>query len=310
MPNFALIFIQTTFFYNEKLFLLGGKALSLGLLASFLFLCSCGGDDDDDSSSSGITVSGLDVVPTHIAPLSNTIGNTYKCGKNVAYFYSLIYHNPSYVESNTDDVIIAELKGESRANEVDDEETYYFSGLSSRTKYVICTVGCDKNGKTGKLNKTVVFTADTSNQPMVTIKNLDYVNGYYTWQTTPNSYATKYYQYVQRSNAKWKDDALLASYILRQADKKSEDVKLVSGEKEWKVSKGSESDICVVTWGMSIDGKMSGSLNKQYFSAGSSEQSIVREAPAADTESEEPMYVGGTRVAMPKKAEMPRYIYR
>ena len=289
----------------RNFFCVGGKALSLGLLVSSLFLCSCGGDDDDDSSSSSVTVSGLDVVPTHIAALSYSIGEDYKFGNKVEYYYSLIYYNPSYVESHTDDEIIAELKGQGRARKPDND-VYYFGDLSARTKYVICTVGCDKNGKTGKLNKTVVFTADTSNQPMVTIKNFDYVNGYYTWQTTPNSYATKYYQYVQRSNKTWKDYALLACYILCQADKKSDDVKLVSGEKEWKVSEGSESDICVVTWGMSIDGKMGGSL----VSANSSSQSIVREAPAADTESEEPMYVGGTRVAMPKKAEMPRYIYR
>lgn len=293
----------------RNFFCWGGKALSLGLLASSLFLCSCGGDDDDDSSSGSVTVSGLDVVPTHIAALSYSIGNDYKLGNKVEYYYSLLYYNPSYVESHTDDEIIAELKGQGRANKPDNE-VRYFSDLSARTKYVICTVGCDKNGKTGKLNKTIVFTASTDNQPTATVSSLAYANGYYTWNTTPNSYATKYYQYVQRSNATWKNDAHLACYILRQADKKSDDVKLVSGEKEWKVAKGSESDICVVTWGMSVDGKMGGSLNKQYVSAGSSSQSIVREAPAVDTESEEPMYVGGTRVAMPKKAEMPRYIYR
>lgn len=131
-----------------------------------------------ESGTSGLLTANCNVAPNMIVTLADGFAFDYTFGNNVSYYYVKLY-TPNMIARMTDAKIIAEMSAD-----IDDRDTpsdnYVTSwqNLDPLTDYTICTVGFDKNGNHGELQKRTLKTKSASNQALVTISNIKYSDTY------------------------------------------------------------------------------------------------------------------------------------
>lgn len=201
--------------------------------------------------------------PTNIITLYNGIAFDYDFGKTVSYYYRG-YMEKSAVASMTDAEIITVLEENFRRYTQSDNEVAVFSGLDEGVKYMVYTVGYNKNGKRGKLIKNEIATKTLqSNEPMAWISDPTYDASYWYWTVEKSATCYSYYmistQDLDFAIAEDVYQAWMIDYYIR----KGWTSEYVNGG-DW-YSQRTGNIIAVMTWGLD---KKENFANKIYWNGG------------------------------------------
>lgn len=191
----------------------------------------------------GLLAANCNVTPGTIVVLATGIAFDYTYGSNVAYYHTRLYY-PSQIERMTDAEIIAAMSADMSDRETpNDGYVTSWQNLTPLTEYTVCTIGFDKNGNHGELQKKTLKTKSGSNQAIATISDVKYNDTYWIWTTTVNGFVTRYAQ---------------------------GDV--------WNMKRNGGTVFDVVTWAVDVSGEFSGMIDRFVGRVDSSSKGIKKQS--------------------------------
>ena len=206
----------------------------------------------------------LIVTPKTIIALADGIAFDFNYGSDVMYYYCKMY-TKRMAERYTDSELISDMSSNpSDRDTPSDGYVTYWSNMTSLTEYVACTVGYDRNGKSGSLIRTPITTKSGTNQAAAYISEVKYNDTYWYWTTTPNGYVTKYYQwFIGNLSIHNIDGNAAVAWFFDQAMKKNPNdfAPIVKGD-EWRMARNNATIFDVVTWAVDVDGNFSGVIDR------------------------------------------------
>lgn len=207
---------------------------------------------------------GCTVKPTDIVTLATGTAFDYSYGNNVAYLYSGILEK-TVADRYTEDEIIAELtKDKDDRITPDDNIVSSMIGMQPLTNYVIFTIGYDKNGDRGELVRTEIKTKNGRNQAVAEISDVRYTETLWKWQTTPDGYTERYYQwFIENENLLYASDPAVAWFFNKAMKSNKDDSNFAPIVKAqgWQ-RKRSGNTFHLMTWAKNVDGEFSGVIDR------------------------------------------------
>lgn len=204
----------------------------------------------------GSAVSHCGVSPNLIVTLSNGIACDFTFDRDVARYYR------GYIEASsagrmTDGEIINTLEQEFQRHVPGDDEVANFDGLKAGTRYIIYTLGYDRNGNRGELVSTAVTTlAERSNEPIGKITDL-YRSGYYWyWSIAKSATCNSYYMMASEDQSIALASDVLQAWWLEYAAKRGSISEYVNGA-DWRLEVNNGSMLAVWTRGVDSRGNLS-----------------------------------------------------
>jgi len=206
----------------------------------------------------------LNVSPKTIIALADGIAFDFSYGSDVMYYYCKMYTKKT-AERYTDAELISDMSSNSSDRDTpSDGYVAYWSGMTPLTEYVACTVGYDRNGKSGSLMRTPISTKSATNQAAAYISEVKYSDTYWYWTTTPNGYVTKYYQwFIGNLNIHYIEGNAAVAWFFDQAMKQNPNdfAPIVKGD-DWQRARNGATIFDVVTWAVDVNGNFSGVIDR------------------------------------------------
>lgn len=204
------------------------------------------------------------VKPTNIVTLATGTAFDFSYGSKVAYFYRAVY-TPTTTERYTEDEIIAVItKDIDNRITPNDDVVSSKTGMSPLTKYIIYTIGFDKDGNRGELIKTEIRTKNNRNQAVAEISDVKYDDTKWYWQTSPDGYTERYYQwFIDDENLYEASDPAIAWFFtdaMKSNGEKSDFAPIVKAQ-GWQ-RKRSSNFFHLMTWAKDVDGEFSGIIDR------------------------------------------------
>ena len=223
-------------------------------------------DTDLDSRAS--------VVPTNIITLYNGIAFDYKFGGSVSYYYRG-YMERSAVASMTDAEIIEVLEENFPRFTQNDNEVGVFDGLDEGKAYMVYTVGYNKEGKRGKLEKTEVSTKTLkNNEAMAWISDPTNDGSYWHWTVTKSATCYSYYM-ITTDDLDFATSAdVYQAWMIDYYIRTKQTSEYVNGG-DWQQRKNG-SLIAVMTWGLDKQENFANAIGWNYGIDGSAAPQKVR----------------------------------
>lgn len=207
---------------------------------------------------------GCTVKPSNIVTLATGVAFDYSYGSNVAYLYRGIFEK-AVADRYTEDEIIAELTKD-KDDRITPNDNYITSmiGMSPLTNYVIFTIGYDKNGDRGELVRTEIKTKNGRNQAVAEISDVRYTETLWKWQTTPDGYTERYYQwFIENEDLIYASDPAVAWFFNQamNSSKNNSDFDPIVKAQGWQ-RKRSGNTFHLMTWAKNVDGEFSGVIDR------------------------------------------------
>jgi len=215
----------------------------------------------------GGAIVGCKVTPNLIVTLSNGIALDFNFDNDVVRYYRG-YIKASSAGRMSDEEIIETLKNDFYPHVPSDEEVADFDGLSAGTRYIVYTLGFDKNGERGELLATEVSTMNTkNNEPVAEVYNLRRNGNYWNWSTRKSSASCNdYYMMTSEkynvANASDVCQAWWMEYALQSGT-----ISEYANDADWKQKVDNGSLFFVWTRGVDTRGNMSGKIDWEYITA-------------------------------------------
>ena len=207
----------------------------------------------------GNAVSNCEVTPNLIVTLSNGIAFDFNFDTNVARYYR------GYIEASSagrmsDEEIITALERDFSRHVPSDDEVADFDNLEAGTRYIIYTLGYDKEGNRGDLVATEVTTlAKKSNEPVGRISNLKRSGLYWNWTVTKSATCSSYYMMSSEDYYIAYASDVLQAWWIEYAAKNGTVSEYVNGT-DWKQLVEDGSLFAVWTRGVDARGNSSGTI--------------------------------------------------
>lgn len=220
----------------------------------------------------GGAVAGCEVTPNLIVTLSNGIALDFNFDTNVARYYR------GYIEASSagrmsDDEIIEVLEQNFSRHVPSDDEVADFDGLKAGTRYIIYTLGYDKNGNRGDLMSTEVSTlGKKSNEAVGRISNLRRNGLYWNWTVTKSATCNSYYMMSSENYYVANASDVLQAWWLEYAAKNGTVSEYVNGT-DWKQEVENGSMFAVWTRGVDSRGNLSGTIEWKCITANTTRSS-------------------------------------
>lgn len=217
----------------------------------------------------------LFVTPNEIVVLSNGFACDWNYGNDVMYYYSKCYL-ATELERKTDKEIIQDMSSDSDNRDTPSDGYVTSWNRNASTKYVICTVGYDRSGKSGGLMKYEVTTKKGTNQAIASISDVEYNDTYWYWRTSPNGFVTKYYQwFVTSSSLHSTPDATIAWFFKKYMKENPDDFPPIVKDDTWQRARNGGTIFDVVTWAVDVEGNFSGMIDRFSGQISSSSAQMV-----------------------------------
>lgn len=208
----------------------------------------------------GSAVSHCEVTPNLVVTLSNGIACDFNFDRDVARYYR------GYIEASTagrmsDAEIINTLEQEFLRHVPSEDEVANFDGLKAETRYIIYTLGYDRNGNRGELLSTTVTTlGERYNEPMARISNLCRSGYYWCWTITKSATCNSYYMMASENESIAYASDVLQAWWLEYAVKRGSISEYVNGA-DWRNEVNNGSLFAVWTRGLDSRGNLSGVID-------------------------------------------------
>lgn len=205
----------------------------------------------------------LSVSPKTTVTLADGFAFDFEFGSAVAYYYVKLY-NPSTIERLTDAEIIADMSSDiSNRDTPSDGYVTSWQNLSPSTEYIACTVGFDKDGTSGKLEKTSLRTKSATNQAIAIISDVKYTDTKWEWTTTTNGYVTRYYMWFNTNPYLYDTtNAAIAWFFQQEMKNYPDNYQPIAQGDIWQRNRNGGTIFDVITWALDVDGNFSGVIDR------------------------------------------------
>lgn len=223
----------------------------------------------------------LSVTPNNVVIMSNGFACDWNYGSDVMYYYARMYLS-SAIDRQTDAEIIAMMSDDDRDTPGDSYVTSW--NLNAQTNYILCTVGYDRNGKSGALTRYPITTKKGTNQALVAISDVWYDDTYWHWTTSINGFVTKYYQwFISRSDLHGATDAAIAWFFQREMKEYPDDFAPIVNGTSWNMVRNGGTIFHLATWAVDVDGNFSGVIDNFAGQINSSSRKTVQKNNQLDS---------------------------
>lgn len=219
----------------------------------------------------GGAVADCEVTPNLVTTLSNGIACDFRYGKNVTKFYC------GYIEESESGLMSEEQKINTLHEEFkplnpNQDEVVDFDGLRAGTRYVIYTLGYDKDGNRGNLVSTPVSTMGKRDEPEAWLSNINISGGYWRWSVEKNAACDSYYMMTSENYYVANFSDVLQAWLLEYAAKEGTITEYANGA-DWR-QKVNGTLLAVWTRGIDKRGVQSGVINWKGATTSSSARAV------------------------------------
>ena len=225
----------------------------------------------------GGAIADCEVTPNLIVTLSNGIAFDFNFDKNVARYYR------GYIEASaagimSEDEIIEVLESEFSRHVPSEDEVADFGGLKEGTRYIIYTLGYDKDGNRGDLISTEVTTLNKkNNEPEARIGNMSRNGQYWYWTVTKSATCNSYYMMSTENYYVAVASDVLQAWWLEYAAKQGTISEYVNGT-DWKQKVENGTMFAVWTRGMDSRGNPSGVISWNYITSSTTRSVLANDS--------------------------------
>ncbi len=175
-----------------------------------------------------------------------------------------------------DNAIVSDLKANGVAMNMEDDHKGYSYSLSENTKYTVCVVSFDANGRRGALTKVVITTKSSLNQPLAAVTVHSVSGSTITYSIIKNSYCSSYVcnGYL---NLTTDDLALPNIYWASKCYDDYKQSKNIDTQNDVNLTWSGWSNSCMIfTLGFSSSGVNGGVISRRNFNTNSAQSMMVQ----------------------------------
>ncbi len=266
------------------------------------------------------------VEPINILQMCDGFAYNWDFGRNTKYYYWKIFTQSEYNKMSESEILKEVVTGNVDDRQLPDNDDYACNyNLKSNTQYVVITVSFAEGDRQGDIVVTPLTTKSTNNQPIAEINDMQYEtissdNTNYIWNIKKNTYCREYYSYAAASPEYFWIYYLLeescypmiAWLVKNEIQKDGEDhstsmndgftylpfnngrdkfyaAQVENGTSTFTAFPHTDKYFCVLTWGTSSTGELSGIVSAKWYdftedsSSDETEKAIKYVTPKANT---------------------------